>query len=167
MTSNPQSASGNRSLWKRPVRDFPDLIHLAPPVIHPDESLKHVIMTFAGNPGARTVFVTDANDRLLGAIPERDLDLEIMTLVLPEQLWSEVREWNVRELMRAAHGEKATARELMTRVPAVTPDRPLHEAVAIMSRGKDSVVPLVDDQGRLLGYLTLFETLAAFINPKP
>ncbi|HUX85844.1 MAG TPA: CBS domain-containing protein [Chloroflexota bacterium] len=161
------TTNGMRSVWKRPVRDFPDLIHLAPPVTHPDDSLKQVVMTFAGNPGARSVFVTDAGDRLLGAIPEHELDLDLMTLVLPEQLWSEVREWNVRELMRATHADKSTARDLMSRVEAVTPDRPLQDAVAMMSRGKNAVVPLVDEQGRLLGYLTLFETLAAFMHPQP
>lgn len=146
---------------KRPIRDFPDLIHLAPPVTNPNDLVRDIVVALSRNPSARAVFVTDESDRLLGAITESALDLDLMTLVLPQQLWSEIREWDTRELMRAAHGQARTARELMTRVEPLTPDRPLRDALALMSHRKDSMVPLVDDQGRLLGYLTLFETLAS------
>jgi len=160
MTPKAQAITRALSALQRPIREFPDLIHLAPPVTNPDNSINDVVVALSRNPSARTVFVTDAADRLLGSISERELDLDLITLVLPQQLWSEIREWDRRELMRAAHGNARTARDLMTRVEALTPDKPLREALTMMSHRKDSVVPLVDDHERLLGYLTLFETLA-------
>jgi CBS domain-containing protein len=149
---------------ERPVRDFPDLIHLAPPVAHSDSLLNDLVLAMSRNPSAHCVFVTDVDDRVLGVISEQAVDVDLLTQVLPEPVWSEIREWDARELVRAATVGRRTARDLMTRVQCLRVDQTLREALAIMSHRKDSLLPLVDDQGRLLGYLTLFDTLAGLLS---
>ena len=166
MTSSPISAPSPRAEpWERPIRDFPGLVHLAPPVTHPDDPLTAVVETFSRDRGAGAVFVVDADDRLLGCIREQALDTDLVTLVLPERLWPSVRDLDRRDVLRAARPDARRARDLMTRTRSITPDTPLKDVLASMARADQPVVALVDDQGRLMGYLRLFEVLAHFLRP--
>jgi CBS domain-containing protein len=148
--------------WRRPVREFPGLVHLAPPVNHPDDSLTDVIDAFSRDQGAGAIFIVDAEDKLLGCIPERAIDSDLVTLVLPQRLWPVVHEMDTRAVMRAARGASRRARELMTHARSVTPDDALIEALGLMIRNGHPALALVDGRGRLLGYLRLFEVLAHF-----
>lgn len=167
MTAQSHRTAGALAALGRPIREFPNLIHLAPPVTHPGARLSDVVKALSRNPSTRCVFVTDADERVLGLISEQILDVDLMTQVLPEPVWSEIREWDTSELMRAVHAGNRTARDMMKRVECLGLDQPLRDALAIMSHRKDSLVPVVDDQGRLLGYLTLFETLAGLMGASP
>ncbi|MDE3074692.1 MAG: CBS domain-containing protein [Chloroflexota bacterium] len=149
------------NLLDKPVRDCPDLVHLAPPLVQPESTLNDIVAALSSDPSARVVFVGDAQDRLIGWIPERALDMGLLLAALPGELWRSVGELDMRELLRAAHGKGQTARELMSPARTVTAGTALKEAVIAMARHSQQVVALVDDQQRLLGYLTLFEVLAA------
>jgi CBS domain-containing protein len=48
----------------------------------------------------------------------------------------------------------------MVKVHTITPETLLTDAIAIMARAHQSVAPLVDADGRLLGYARLLEVLA-------
>jgi CBS-domain-containing membrane protein len=149
--------------WQRPLQELPELVHLAPPVNRPDDTLIDVIEAFARDPGAGTIFVVDDEDRLLGCIQERALDADLISVVLPQRLWHSIREMDARDALRAARAPRRKARELMVGVRSVTPRTALVEAVGIMIRSEQPTVPLVDQQGRLLGYLRLFEVLSHFL----
>lgn len=146
-------------VWLRSVREFPNLVHLAPPACRAEDSLAQVVTALSNDPGARSVFVIDAEDKLLGAIPEHILDRDLITAVLPQELWSSVHDMDTRELVRAAKGKSRTARELMTKARSVEPGTTLMEAVSQMAKSSERVVALVDEHQRLLGYLALFEVL--------
>jgi CBS-domain-containing membrane protein len=148
--------------WDRPVCEFPGLAHLAPPVNRPDDPLSSVVDTFARDSGSGVVFVVDRDDRLVGCIREHALDTDLVTLVLPQRLWSVVRDLETRDVLRAARGRRRCARDLMTPIRSITPATSLKEALAVMARSDASATPLVDEDGRLLGYLRLFEVLAHF-----
>jgi len=109
---------------------------------------------------ARQVFVLDDQDRLIGAIPERNVDVDLMSLALPQELLPALRQLDTRDVLRVAKGRSATAQDLMTRARSVALQTPLRDAIAMMSRGDETTLPVVDDSGRLLGYLILFEVLA-------
>ena len=142
------------------MRDFPALVHLAPAVSHPDDAMDQVIDIFARDQGAGAVFVVDDDDHLLGCIAEDALDRDLVTLVLPEHLWSAVRELDTRSILRAARHQVRHASDLMVSTRAVRPDTPLEEALIVMAHAPRPIAPLVDEHGRLLGYLRLFEVLA-------
>jgi CBS-domain-containing membrane protein len=159
MTSR-TSSSVTTALWRQPVSALRGLVRLAPPVSHPNDQLAAIVEAFARDPGARAIFVIDDEDHLLGWIREESLDADLLTLVLPRQLWSESDDMDARTVMRAARGTSVMARELMAKVRSITLETRLSEAVGVMSRSRQSVAPLVDAEGRLLGYLRLLELLA-------
>jgi hypothetical protein len=130
---------------------------------HPEDALTAVIETFSRDHGAGAVFIVDADDHLLGCIPEQALDADLVTVVLPQRLWPALREMNTREVLRAAGAPRLKAGDLMVGVRRVTPSTTLTDAVGQIVRARQSMAPLVDEQGRLLGYIRLFELLAHFL----
>jgi CBS-domain-containing membrane protein len=165
-----ESATSSRrqleTAWARPLSEFPGLVHLAPPVNHPEDTLTAVIETFSRDHGAGAVFVVDADDHLLGCIPEQALDADLVTVVLPQHLWPAVREMDTREVLRAARAPRLKARDLMVGVRSVTPNTTLTDAVGQMVRARQNMAPLLDEQQRLLGYIRLFELLAHFLRTR-
>jgi CBS-domain-containing membrane protein len=149
--------------WGRPVRDFPGLVHLAPPINHPDDPLTAVIESFARDRGASAIFIVDAEDHLVGCIREQALDADLVTLVVPQRLWPAMRNMDTRAVLRAARGPRRTAREVMVGVRSITPHTSLSDAVGLMTRTEQPTAPLIDADGRLLGYVRLFEVLAHFL----
>jgi CBS domain-containing protein len=149
--------------WQRPVSEFGGLVHLAPPVNHPEDPLTAVVEAFSRDRGAGAIFVVDVEDRLLGCIREEALDADLVRLVLPQRLWSTIDDLDTRTILRAARGPRLTARDLMVKVHSITPDTLMTDAIATMARAHQSVAPLVDTGGRLLGYLRLLEVLAHFL----
>jgi CBS-domain-containing membrane protein len=165
MSTTSSSRSGPQSdlAWSRPLRDFPGLVHLAPPVNRPEDALAAVIETFSRDHGAGAVFVVDAEDHLLGCIPEQALDADLVTVVLPQRLWPAIREMDTRDVLRAARAPRLKAGDLMVGVRSVNPNTSLTDAVGQMVRAQQSTAPLLDEQDRLLGYIRLFELLAHFL----
>lgn len=149
--------------WSRPIREFPGLVHLAPPVVHPEDAVRAVVEALARDLNASAIFVVDHDDRLLGCIREQALDADLVSLVVPQKLWPSIHDMDTRAVLRAALGRIRKARDLMADARAVTPETPLAEAVGVMIRSGQPTVPLVDREGRLLGYLRLFEVLAEFL----
>ena len=158
MAASPTAPAG---LLDKPIRDCPNLLHLAPPLVLADSALGDIVTALSADPGARVVFVGDAEDRLLGWIPERTLDAGLLLLALPGELWRAVGELDTRELLRASRGKTQTARDLMTPARWVGGERLIRDALIAMARHNDQVVAIVDDQQRLLGYMAMFEVLAA------
>jgi CBS-domain-containing membrane protein len=166
MTNSASSLAASpepREPWARPVRDFPGLVHLAPPINHPEDPLTAVIESFSRDRGASAIFVVDADDHLVGCIREQALDADLVTLVLPQRLWPAIREMDTRDVLRAARGPRRTAREVMVGVRSIGPNTSLTDAVGVMIRAEQPTAPLVDAEGRLLGYVRLFEVLAHFL----
>jgi CBS-domain-containing membrane protein len=161
--SSPAASPEPREPWARPVRDFPGLVHLAPPINHPEDPLTAVIESFSRDRGASAIFVVDADDHLVGCIREQALDADLVTLVLPQRLWPAIREMDTRDVLRAARGPRRTAREVMVGVRSIGPNTSLTDAVGVMIRAEQPTAPLVDAEGRLLGYVRLFEVLAHFL----
>ena len=149
--------------WARPIRDFPGLVHLAPPLNYLDDPVLAVIEAFSRDRGAGAILVVDSDDRLLGCIPEQALDADLVTLVLPQRLWPAIHEMDTRDVLRAARAPKLKARDLMVGVRSVTPQTTLTDAVGRIVRARQSMAPLVDEHDRVLGYIRLFEVLAHFL----
>lgn len=150
-------------VWQRHIGDFAGLLHLAPPTVRPSDRLEAVVLALSHDPHARSVFVTDADDRLLGAIPEQRLDADLVKLVLPQPLWLALGELDARDLRRVTKRGGETASDLMTGCLDARAETPLKDIVIPMIREGYAVAALVDDEHRLLGYLNLFEILAELL----
>ena len=150
-------------VWQRQVGDFAHLLHLGPPAVRPKDPIEAVVLALSRDPHARSVFVTDADDHLLGAIPEQRLDADLVKLVLPQPLWPALGELDTRELMRAASRVRETASDLMGRGIEAKVETSLKDVVIGMIRGGQPVTALTDPEHRLLGYVSLFEILAELL----
>jgi len=151
---------------ERTLAHLPGLAHLAPPVIGRDAPLEAIVDALSRDPAAGLAFVTGPDDRLLGVIPERALDADLIALVLPSSAVPSVVTMGRREALRAARGRAVTAGELMSTPRTVTPDTTLGDAIATMWRAEQRVAPLVDAHGLLLGYVALFELLAMLLHER-
>lgn len=156
MTATPHTA-------ERTLAQLPGLAHLAPPVIGPEAPLEAVVDALSRDPAAGLAFVTGPDDRLLGVISERALDSDLIALVLPPSAVPSIVSLGRREALRAARGRSVTASELMSSPRTVTPETTLGDAITSMWRSEQRVAPLVDGHGQLLGYVALFELLAALL----
>jgi CBS domain-containing protein len=149
---------------ERTLAELPRLAHLAPPVIRPEASLEAIVEALSRDPVAGLAFVAGPDDRLLGVIPERALDADLIALVLPPSAVPSIVSLGRREALRAARGRSVTARELMSAPRTVTPETTVRDAIASMWRAEQRVAPLVDGHGVLLGYVALFELLATLLH---
>jgi acetoin utilization protein AcuB len=105
--------------------------------------------------GIRHLPVVDADNRLLGMITDRDI-----RSALPYELIKGGGEPQVRE--KYAHvkvGEVMTT-DLLT----ISPTHTLPDALLLIEQKKVGAFPVVDDEGKLVGILSVRDLLRAFIN---
>ncbi|MGH7686905.1 MAG: CBS domain-containing protein [Candidatus Dormibacteria bacterium] len=143
------------------VGDAETVLHLLPPAVVPSATIPTLVAAVASDPRARCAFVLDPDSRLLGVVDESDLDRDLALLLTPES--TSVEQTGIRALSQAARGVHETAQHLMH--PAVTvrvSDR-IGDAVHRMRAGGEETAALIDGDGRLLGYLSLFEVLGALL----
>src|SRR5256885_14253472 len=107
-TAGPESSSP----WQGPVSKFGGLVHLAPPVNHPEDPLTVVVEAFSRDPGAGAVFIVDGDDHLLGCIREEALDADVVRLILPQRLWSPIDDMNPRPAFAAERGPRLQRADL-------------------------------------------------------
>jgi CBS domain-containing protein len=137
-------------------------LDLSPPIIvGPDEDFAEIIRRFAIRADLRGIFVADAEGHLLGVITRSDL-LDWARIKLGAALQAPLRDLDktlrLVSLMRAS-----TAGEVMhphSQRAAVRPDDPLAHALRLMIELDLIVLPVVDENNRIIGDLKLAEVLA-------
>jgi CBS-domain-containing membrane protein len=113
--------------------------------------LVDIVGVLAADPRPGVVLVISADDRLVGWIREERLDADLMLMVLPDAAPSAAAQLGAQ----AARGLMQTAADLMTEACSVTIRTPIKDALAGMAQAGTHAAALVDDQQRLLGYVTL------------
>ena len=110
--------------------------------------------------GLSALPVLDPDDRLIGMVSERDL-LSKQARPLPERRhWWQRR--RTREEIRRAEG--ATVGHVMTGFPVtVSPTAPLAEAARRMIEYEVKNLPVVDDDGKLVGVVSRADLVRAFV----
>ncbi|WP_242586942.1 CBS domain-containing protein [Streptomyces sp. MST-110588] len=119
--------------------------------------------------------VVDDDDKVLGVVSETDLLLRQAAQEGAARHWfSRARRSGGARGMRAMHGVHGaqakvrgrTARELMS-APAVTigPRQTVTEAARTMAGRRVERLPVVDDEGRLMGIVTRSDLLSVFRRP--
>ncbi|MDQ2623104.1 MAG: CBS domain-containing protein [Actinomycetota bacterium] len=144
-----------------------DIMDREPATVSPDDDVRSVIELLQTHdlPG---VPVVDETKKVIGIITDSDLVISdenadfhlphyvnIMGAVVFLESTKHFEE-------RAQKAFAATAREMMTPDPyTVKPDEPAEHAGRLISEKKHNRLPVVDDEGRLVGVVTRVDVLAA------
>ncbi|MDQ5894448.1 MAG: hypothetical protein QG596_709 [Actinomycetota bacterium] len=144
-----------------------EIMDREPATVSPDDSIQDVIETLQTHdlPG---VPVVDETRKVLGIVTESDLVIsnEEEDFHLPHYVnimggivfLESTKHWEER----AKKAFAATADQMMTKDPiTVGPDEPAEHAGRLISEKKHNRLPVVDDEGRLVGMVTRVDVLAA------
>ncbi|MEE4112579.1 MAG: CBS domain-containing protein [Desulfobacteraceae bacterium] len=105
--------------------------------------------------GIRHLPIVDADNRLIGIVTDRDL-----RSVMPYRLIKEKGIAQERE--KLAH---LKVEDIMTRNPkTISPMYTIQDALLMIQKEKVGAFPVVDDEGKLQGILSVRDLLRAFIN---
>jgi acetoin utilization protein AcuB len=123
-----------------------------PLCLHPETSLAEVRELAAGR-SIRHFPVTDASGRLVGMVTDRDLRSAYPSTVLNPLL-------RLDQLTRLA---QVRVDSIMSREPVTLPlDATLDDALLLFDRHKIGALPVVDQDRRLVGIVTVRDVLAAY-----
>ena len=127
-----------------------------------DASLRQVADKAVGNAGCRVIAVVDDQDRLVGVIPVRVLVNDIFLRIVPEEFLGEILDME-GVLKYAAHIGARTARDVMLDAASVRADETVRDAFRRMHEAKLNGLPIVDEEGRVVGYVDQLELLVVWI----
>jgi CBS domain-containing protein len=144
-----------------------EIMDREPATVSPDDDVRKVIEVLQTNdlPG---VPVVDEDRKVLGIVTESDLVIsdEESDFHLPHYVnimgGIVFLESTKHFEERAKKAFASTAEEMMTPDPiTVGPDEPAENAGRLISEKKHNRLPVVDDEGRLVGVVTRVDVLAA------
>jgi acetoin utilization protein AcuB len=122
--------------------------------IDKDASVFEAQETMSAN-GIRHLPIVDADNRLIGIVTDRDIRSVMPYRLIKEKGIAEERE-------KAAH---LKVEDIMTRHPkTISPMYTIQDALLMIQKEKVGAFPVVDDEGRLQGILSVRDLLRAFIN---
>ena len=151
---------------EQPISALRSVVHLAPPVVGQGDGIARMAAAISAAPEAGVAFVVDDQTHLVGVVTRKDLDTQLLALALPKLAARRVDLADQKEVWGWAHGVDATAANLMVGIAVASVDEPLSKAIErAIADGRD-VVPVVDRDKRLLGYISVFEVLAAQLEPE-
>ncbi len=143
------------------IGDADRLLRIQPVVVAPASTLQELAETAARQPGARVIAV--AEDGLLrGVIPVRVLVNEIFMKIVPEEFLGEITHID-QVLTYARHMGARTAADIMQPPVSVRLDETVRDAFERMHRSKLNGLPIVDDAGRVVGYVDQLELLLVWV----
>jgi CBS domain-containing protein len=142
------------------VKDVYDASHKLSVLVQTDELLENVLRRFAEEAWLRGIFVTDEAGRLMGIITRTDL-LDWVRLRLGTAL--KATAGKPERILRLIHLVGATtARDAIhsgSERAAVRLEDPVDRALQLMLDIDLIAIPVVDNEGRILGDLTLSHVL--------
>lgn len=138
------------------------LLSIGPVVVGADASLREIAEKAVENTGCRVIAVVDGDGRLAGVIPVRVLVNDIFLKIVPELFLGEIIDVDAA-LQYAAHVGARTARDIQLPAVSVRRDETLRDAFATMHEAKLNGLPIVDDDGRVVGYVDQLEMLLVWV----
>lgn len=148
------------------VAEADRLMSIQPTLAQPDEPLLTVVQKAVERPDCLVVSIVDAVGKLLGLLPTRDLAFSTFIRVMPETFLKYANDLSHSgEFTTLSHGR--TAGDVMQPPLSVRPDNRLEDAFGQLLKANLDGLPIVDDDQRVVGYLSLFEFLCVWINVCP
>jgi len=138
------------------------LMAVEPILVGPAESLRAVARRVVDRPQCRIACVVDAGGTLLGLLPIADLAFAAFVHVMPEVFLKHANDLaHSTQFAALSHGR--TAGEVMRPALALRPGDSLEDAFGRLLGADLEGLPIVDDAGRVTGYLNLPEFLCAWL----
>ena len=145
------------------VAEADRLMAVEPILVGPAESLRAVARRVVDRPQCRIACVVDAGGTLLGLLPIADLAFAAFVHVMPEVFLKHANDLaHSTQFAALSHGR--TAGEVMRPALALRPGDSLEDAFGRLLGADLEGLPIVDDGGRVTGYLNLPEFLCAWLN---
>ncbi|HWG89457.1 MAG TPA: CBS domain-containing protein [Candidatus Thermoplasmatota archaeon] len=148
MTTNRNRAEGET------IGSFPGLLTRSPSTVRVGDSISSAIEKLVARPESRAVYVLDPQGKLVGVVSFRCI-LRVAKArygSLSPGLFSLVRYF--RDL------QPETVEHLMRPATPVRADTPLKEALLLLEETKQNDLPVVDEEGKVVGELAGREVMA-------
>jgi CBS domain-containing protein len=145
-----------------PIAEADRFLHMAPVVVHVDDSLKALAEKAVENTGCRVIAVVDAQERLVGVIPVRVLVNDIFLKIVPEEFLGEILDLE-GALKYAEHIGARTAGDVMLPPESVRQDDSVRDAFERMHAGKLNGLPITDEERHVIGYVDQLELLLVWV----
>ncbi len=144
------------------VAEADRLMAVEPTLARPEEPLLAVARRVVDRPECRVVCVVDAGGVLLGLLPVADLAFAAFVHVMPEVFLRHANDLtHGGEFAALSHGR--TTGEVMHPPLALRPGDTLEDAFGRLLGARLEGLPIVDDAGRVIGYLNVPEFLCAWL----
>ena len=145
------------------VSEADHMLTSEPVIVHEGDSLEVLASQAAENPQCRVLSVVDDQDRLVGLIPVRMLVNDIFLKIVPEEFLGEILDLEAA-LEYAQHIAARTAGDIKIEPVSVRPAETVRTAFERMHHSHLNGLPIVDDDGRVISYLDMFELLLVWIH---
>ncbi len=140
------------------VRDMKSLLITDSVVTNPDKTVEELLSAMVENPHTRHVYVVDPDGRLVGAVRMNDV---IKYLFPYEAVVESSTELSVGQY---AYFEAKTVGDIMDDGPRFVKEATLLSDMAnILMLEKINELPVVDDQMHLVGQISIYEVLVAYL----
>ena len=144
-----------------PVSVIKKILDLEPVIVQTDQPLIEVAEAMADAPNVSVACVVNAEQRLAGLLPLRNLADDLFMMIVPEEFLGEAQ-----GLADALHFAKLssthTAGDAMTPAVWVKYDETLKDAFRKMHDNQLPGIPIVNDRYEVTGYINLLELLATY-----
>lgn len=144
------------------IAEADGLLSIGPVIVRRDESLHRIAEKAVANTGCRVIAVVGEDDRLIGVIPVRVLVNDIFLKIVPEEFLGVIAD--VDDVMEyARHIHARTAGDIMLPPVSVQRNETVRDAFEKMHKGRLNGLPIVDEQGRVSGYIDQLELLLVWV----
>ena len=148
------------------VAEADRLMDVEPTLVGPTEPLVAVARKVVDQPECRVVCVVDEGGKLLGLLPVSDLAFAAFVRVMPEVFLKHANDLrHSTEFAALSHGR--TAGEVMRPPVALRAGDRLEDAFGRLLGAGLEGLPIVDEAGRVIGYLNVPEFLCAWLTNCP
>jgi CBS domain-containing protein len=146
-------------LGKMKVSDLRHLLIQKPTIISPDASIDELLKKMIEDPRTRHVYVVDSQMRLIGSVRlNRIIEYLFPFAALIEQ-GSQLFEKGI------VLGAEKTVKDLMNCEPfSVEESTSLSEMAKILIREKINELPVVDQEGKILGEINVYEVVYGYLS---
>jgi CBS domain-containing protein len=145
-----------------PIAEADRYLRMAQVVVHAGDSLRAVAEKAVENTGCRVIAVVGEDERLVGLIPVRVLVNDIFLKIVPEEFLGEILDLE-GALKYAEHIGARTAGDVMLPPVSVRSDDSVRDAFERMHAAKLNGLPIIDESGRVAGYVDQLELLLVWV----
>jgi CBS domain-containing protein len=151
---------------RTPVRAIEGSLDIAPSIVRSGDDIVTVARQAMDHPQTRVLAVVDDDGRLVGLLPVVRVVEEIVAHTAPEALIAEISDLEGVERF-GREVQARVAADLASPPVALRLDDTVGDALHRMQEHDYSGLPVVDDAGRVIGYVDLLELALRYLEDRP